>query len=165
MSVRSKSKKVKPKYSTRREIKFSVPQGSILGPLLVNIFLNDIFLFVENTKITNYAYNNTAYGIESSREKLIESLEHDTTLLLKWFQVNEIKSNNDKCHLIIINHENNVISIGDEEITGRKSVKLLGVTIDNKLNFTEHITKICNKANQKFHALARIAKYLNPNKL
>ena len=45
-----------------------------------------------------------------------------------------------------------VISIGNEEITGSKSVKLLGVTIGNKLNFSEHVTKICNKANQKLHA-------------
>ena len=98
-------------------------------------------------------------------EKLIESLTHDTTLLLNWFNTNEMKSNNDRCHLISINHENNVIPIGDEEITGRKSVKLLGVTIDNKLNFNEHVTKICNKANQMLHALARIAKYLDPDKL
>ena len=56
-----------------------------------------------------------------------------------------------------------MISIGDEEITGSKSVKLLGVIINNKLNFSEHVTKSCNKANQKLHALARIAKYLDPN--
>ena len=159
---RNQRTKVKSKYSTWREIRSGVPQGAILG---LNIFLNDIFLFVENTKITNYADDNTPYAIESSIEKLIESLEHDTTKLLNWFQVNEMKSNNDKCHLIIINHENNVISIGDEEITVSKSVELKGVTIDNKLNFSEHVTKICNKANQKLHALARIAKYLDPNKL
>ena len=85
---------------TKVKSKYSVPQGSILG---LNIFLNDIFLFVENTKITNYADDNTPYAIESSIEKLIEPLEHDTTILLNWFQVNEMKSNNDKCHLIIIN--------------------------------------------------------------
>ena len=47
----------------------------------------------------------------------------------------------------------------------RKTVNLLGVTIDNKLNFNEHVTNIYRKANQKFHALKRIAKYLHSNKL
>ena len=100
---RNQRTKVKSKYSTWREIKFGVPQGSILGPLLFNKFLNDIFLFVENTKITNYADDNTPYAIESSIEKLIESLEHDTTLLLNWFQANEMKPNNDKCPFV--NHK------------------------------------------------------------
>ena len=140
-------------------------KGPILGPLLFNIFLNDIFLFVENTKITNYADDNTPYAIESSIEKLIESLEYDIALLLNRFHVNEMKSNNDKCHLIIINNENNAILIGDEEITGSKPVKLLGISIDNKLSFNEHVANICKKANQKLHALARIAKYLDPKKL
>ena len=149
LSKRHQRTKIKSCYSSWREIKFGVPQGSILGPLLFNIFLNDIFLFVENTNITNYADDNTPYAIESSIEKLIETLEHDSNILLNWFQTNEMVSNNDKCHLIIINSEDNIINIGNEEITGSNSVKLLGVTIDNKLNFNDHVTNICKKANKK----------------
>ena len=44
-------------------------------------------------------------------------------------------------------------------------VKLLGVTIDNKIDFSEHIYKICKKANQKLHALARISRFINADKL
>ena len=76
-----------------------------------------------------------------------------------------MKSNTDKCHLIIVNSIGNNIKIGTDVITGESSVKLLGVTIDNKLNFNEHLTMICKKANQKLHALARIAKYLKSDKL
>ena len=76
-----------------------------------------------------------------------------------------MKSNNDKCHLLIINNDNNTINKADEKITGSKSVKLLGITIDNKLNFNDHVTKICMKANQKLHALKRISKYLDSEKL
>ena len=151
--------------SSWREIKYGVPQGSILGPLLFNIFINDIFLFVDKSKIANYADDNTPYAIESSIEKLIETLEKDTAILLKWFQINEMKSNNDKSHLLIANNFGNKINVVNNVITGENSVKLLGVTIDNKLNFDEHVDKIRKKANNKLHALSRIAKYLDATKL
>ena len=157
--------KIKSSYSSWRKVKYGVPQGSILGPLLFNIFLNDIFLFVENTNIANYADDNTPYAIDSNIDKLIDTLEYETSILLNRFNMNEMKSNNDKCHLIILNNEDNIIKIGDEEISGSKSVKLLGITIDNKLNFNEHILKLCKWVNQKLHALARISRYLDSRKL
>ena len=46
---------------------------------------------------------------------------------------------------------------------GESSIKLLGITIDNKLNFNEHVTNICKKANQTLHALARFAKCIDSN--
>ena len=72
-------------------------QGYILGLLLFNIFLNYFFLFVENTKLKNYA-DDTPYAIEKSIEKLIETKENDISTLLNWFKMNEMMSNNDKCH-------------------------------------------------------------------
>ena len=83
-------------------------------------FLNDIFLFTEQIKITNYADDNTPYAIEFDIEKLIESLEHDTNILLTWFKQNQLKSNNDKCHLIIINNEDTIIKLKGEEIEEKK---------------------------------------------
>ena len=85
-----------------------VPEGSILAPLLFNIFLNDIFLFTEEIKITNL---NTPYAIESDIDKLIETLEHHTNILLTCLKQNEMKTNNDKCHLIIINDEDKMIQL------------------------------------------------------
>ena len=116
-------------------MKYDVPQGSILGPLLFNIFLNEIFFFVKDSKITNYADDNTTYAAQDSVEKLLGTLERETNILLGWFKVNELKSNTDKCHLIIVNNQDNNIKIGNDIIISKTSVKLLGVTIDNKLNF------------------------------
>ena len=115
--------------------------------------MNDIFLFVENANITNFADDNTPYAIEACIEKLVEALEQGTNILLNWLQMNERKSNNDKCHLLIVNSLDNTIELGNEEITGSKFVKLLGITIDNKLNINEHVTSICKKANQKYMLL------------
>ena len=124
-----------------------------------------IFFFVKDSKITNYADDNTPYATEDSIEKLLETLERETNILLDWFKWNEMKSNTDKCHLIIVNNQDNDIKNGNDVITSENSVKRLGVTIDNKLNFYEHVDNICKKANNKLQALARIAKYLSPDKL
>ena len=94
-------------------------------------------------------------------ENLLETLERVTNILLEWFNINEMKFNTDKCHLIKVNNQDNNIKTGNDIITSKTSVKLLGVTIDNKFNFNEHVDNICQKVNNKLHALARIAKYLD----
>ena len=135
-----------------------MPQGSILGPLLFNIFLNDIFYFITNISIANYADDNTPYATDKNITSLLETLEIETNVLLDWFRVNEMKPNEDKCHLLVINHENTSVNLGNQNISCSSTVDLLGIKIDDKLNFNEHVSKLCKIGNQKFHALARISK-------
>jgi len=74
--------------------------------------------------------------------------------------------NIDKCHLLISKeYENISIIINDINIQCQKSAKLLGIIIDNKLSFQEHINELCKKASLKLHALARISDYMNQDKL
>ena len=120
---------------------------------------------MEDSKIANWEDDNTPYAIADSTEKLLKIIEKDTNILLNWFESNEMKSNNDKSHLLIINSQEETIMLGDQEIVGEKSVMLLGVIIDNKLNFNEHVSRLCKKANQKLHVLIRISKYLSKGKL
>ena len=138
-------------------IKTGVPQGSIWGPHLLNMYINDIFFFIKENELTNYADDNTPYAINSEVDKLIESLENDSSITIKWFSHNDLVMNADKSHLLVTNHHDNVSLVIDKEfIEGNKVVKLLGITIDNKLNFTEHLSNICKKVIMKLHALARI---------
>ena len=96
----------------------------------------------------------------------MNSLETDTNTLTKWFHDNYLKLNADKCHLLISNHNKDIfINVEEEIIECSNSVKLLGVTIDNKLDFGEHVSKLCKKASQKLHALARISNLMSREKL
>ena len=99
-------------------------------------------------------------------DALLDALENDTKILTQWFSNNYLKLNASKCHLLISNHEKDVtINVGEEIIECETSVTLLGITLDSKLNFNEHVSNICRKASQKIHALARISNYMCQNKL
>ena len=62
------------------ELLFGVPQASILRPLLFNIFINDMFYFIKETNIANYADDNTLYGMQDNIERLLNILENETNL-------------------------------------------------------------------------------------
>ena len=158
-------------YSSWKELICGVPQGSILGPLLFNIFINDIFYFLGESKIANYADDNSTYVVEKTILDLLKKLESETSTVLNWFKINEMKSNSDKCHLIVAAANNRTytsssfIYLDNEFLENEDSVKLLGVKIDKNLNFNEHVTNLVKKGNQKLHALMRISKFLSDEKL
>ena len=83
LSNRKQRNKINSSYSSWHEIIFEVPQGSILGPLLFNIFLIDLFFIVENTDIASYADDNTPYISANNINKVIISLEKGTATLFK----------------------------------------------------------------------------------
>ena len=166
LSGRKQRTKVNNSFSNWSDLTLGVPQGSILGPLLFNIYINDMFYFVDDNNVTNYADDTTPYNIGRNVHALLDNLLIDTSVLLKWFEDNFFKLNADKCKLIVTNHDDDVtINVGGETIIGQKSVKLLGVKLDNKLDFNEHITDLCKKANSKLHALARISHFISEDKL
>ena len=105
------------------------------------------------------------YTIGDSIDNQLKTLENEASVLLQWFQINEMKSNEDKCHLLVANNTEVSVTLGNENILASSSVELLGVKIDNNLNFSEHGSKLCKKSNQKLHSLARISKFLNCDKL
>ena len=79
-------------YSLWQDILFGVPQGSILGPLLFNIFQGDLFFTLNSTKTANYADDTTPYAVSDNIDDLISSLEKSSKDLLKWFDDNLMKS-------------------------------------------------------------------------
>ena len=133
-------------------------KGSILGLILFNIFINDLFFSVKkNCSMYNYA--------DKSLEKVISALEEDSNSLINWFSANKMQANNEKFQAISVGrktHDNNVMfNLNSINISGEDEVKLLGVTIDFKLNFDTSISNICKKAARQLNVLKRIGKHLN----
>ena len=76
-----------------------------------------------------------------------------------------MKLNEDNCHLFVLKNDEATIKLSNENIYASPTIDLLGLNIDNNLDFKEHVSNLCKKGNQKLHALVRISKYLNLDKL
>ena len=170
LTDRKQRVKINCDYSTWKQIIIGVPQGSVLGPLLFNVFINDLFLFVGKCDIKNFADDNTLSFVDRSIDKIIRSLEYDIDNLQTWFLKNGMLLNEDKCQFLIVEsskcnrNEEVHININDKNVTEVKEGKLLGITIDNHLSMKDHIRNICKQAGNKLNAIARIANYLDENK-
>ena len=154
--------KINNSFSSWKELLSGVPQGSVLGPLLFNIYLNDLFWVINSTDACNYADDTTIYACDQDLETVLKRLEHDTLISIEWFDSNYMKLNSDKCHLLIsgFKHQYHWIKVGDSIVWESSHEKLLGIDIDNKLSFDLHISDICKKAGRKLSALARVSKFL-----
>ena len=163
LSNRTQRVKLDSTFSSWLKILLGVPQGSILGPLLFNIFLNDMLWFVEKTDICNFADDNTIYSCAKSVNDVIENLQSDLKIALKWFKDNQMMANPGKFKFMILSRNtiNKSIAKDNKAIESSKSVKLLRLTIDNKLDFGIHINNICKVASVKIKGLGRIRNKLN----
>ena len=149
-----------------RKLLRGVPQGSLLGPLLFNVFINDYFDFVE-CQVYNYA-DDVTLSCHSECPLIIKSkLENEAVSSIEWFRSNFMKANPAKFQTMTISKQDHKINIivNDNIIESSECVKLLGVHIDNKLTFNHHVSVLCKKVGKQINALCRMSRYLNQKSL
>ena len=163
LSNRKQRIKINNVFSSWKDLILGVPQGSVLGPLLFNIYLNDLFFFLKDVGICNFADDTTTYISDESLENVLKSLEKNSMLAIHWFENNYMKSNTDKCRLIVSGHKHEEVwtNIGKDLVWESSDVKLLGITTDRDLKFDKYVLKLCSKAILQLSALSRMANQVN----
>ena len=148
-------------YSDWKPLKVGVPQGSLLGPLLFNIYINDLNLRVTNSSLRLYADDTTEYASDASPPVLEFIINSDLQILSTWLRQNYLQINASKTQAMAIGPLSYpyYFSVDNNEVDVNDTLKILGVTLDRKLNFVA-VSEQVKKARAKASALWRIRRFV-----
>ena len=116
-------------YSFWKEIISGIPQGSILGPLFLNIHLYDLLFIIEKFDTANFADDNIPYVTGANISSVVKFLEEVACAIFQWFQDNEMKANANKCHVLLNASNELTVQINEVQVKNSQSQKLLGTPL------------------------------------
>ena len=164
LNGRSQKIKVGSSFSSELNISYGVPQGSILGPLLFNIDICDLFFVNITSDIANYADDITPYECDQHCDNLISNLELTVRKDFNWFEYNDLKANASKCHFFLSPYQYTLININGSVIKSSNCEKLSGIAISSDLHlknilihYFEKLIKNCMRY-LEFHNIYRNTK-------
>ena len=97
--------KVNTSFSSWSKLFLGVPQGSVLGLILFNIYVNDLFYLIEMTDVCNYDNDTTFHACDLDLKSLDTRLKHDAVLAIEWFESNYMMLNQDNGHFQLSEHK------------------------------------------------------------
>ena len=154
--------KLEGTFSTWSEVIRGVPQGSILGPLLFNIFMNDLVYAIKESKLTNYADDAKLHYSHKDPDIVETEINKDLDRANTWFVNNGMKVNPTKHQAMILGNCKSKIQItlDGTGVPVTNHMVLLGMTIDNKLKFDMHVAGVCRKVGRQINVLNRLKNIL-----
>jgi len=163
--------KIYKTLSKIESIEVGVPQGSVLGPLLFIIFVNDFFALNIMSWLVMFADDTTTLHSAQNLEELIRTVENDMKLICEWLENNQLIINREKTYamhfppsshitkqIIEPRPENLTIKVNDHYVDFVSETRVLGVILDSKLNFESHTETILKKVNSRTFILSRSIK-------
>lgn len=145
-----------------------VPQGSILGPLLFLLYINDISNISDNLHFTLFADDTTVLYSNPSLKHSLQSASSAFCIVLDWFNSNKLGLNIDKTHFIFFSTVHScpdILVVGNTVISRVQSVKFLGLLIDERLSWSVHINFLCTKLSKSLGILRFASRCLPRNVL
>jgi hypothetical protein len=142
-----------------------VPQGTVIGPLLFILYINDIIKSVKFAKISLFADDTLLTISGDNVAEMTTQLNQDMEKLSKWMNYNKLKLNVEKSKFMVITNrridKNDIfVKIGDQQLERVEKMKYLGVILDEKLTLNEHLDYICKKMGKKYGFMCRANKKL-----
>ena len=163
LANRMQQTKIDTDVSSPRLITKGVPQGSILGPLLFNLMVNDMLSM--HVTANSYADDTLIYSISTTQPDAISGAVSDFNRINDWYVSNGLSLCAHKTNCLVISNRKvdyaQQVPIAGSVIPIRSNVKVLGVLIDSKLEFKDHIKAVTNKVSSQLYALRRARKYLD----
>ena len=158
--------------SSKKSINYGVPQGSVLGPLLFLIYINDIGRCSQVGKLRIFADDTSGFVAGKNIDEIIANSEILMGNINNWLKSNKLTLSANKSNFVIFRSSHSrldripsTLNFGENSIKRVNSVKYLGITLEEHLNWSEHVENVCNSLKKCFGTFYNIRDYLNKDQI